>query len=79
MTLVFDFMCIIEPIEGKITEKRSHLLKKKCIFLQDNAAVHKSIKTVAKGNELRFELLPHPSYSLDLASSDLYLFPNSKK
>ena len=34
---------------------------------------------MAKINELRFELLPHPPYSPDLAPSDFYLFPNFKR
>ena len=29
--------------------------------------------------ELRFELLPHPPYSPDLAPNDYFLFPNLKK
>ena len=28
---------------------------------------------------MRFELLPHPPYSPDLAPSDYHLFPNMKK
>ena len=32
-----------------------------------------------KLNELSFELLPHPSYSSDLASSDYWLFADLKK
>ena len=34
---------------------------------------------MAKINELHFELLPHPAYSPDLASSDFYLFPKIKR
>lgn len=34
---------------------------------------------MAKINELKFELLPHPPYSPDLAPSDYHLFPNLKK
>ena len=41
--------------------------KKKVLFHQDNAPCHKSMKTMLKLNELSFELLPHPPYSLDLA------------
>ena len=32
------------------------------------------MKTMVKLNELSFELLPHPPYSLDLAPSDYWLF-----
>ena len=34
---------------------------------------------MAKFQELRYELLPHPPYSTDLAPSDYFLFPNLKK
>jgi len=34
---------------------------------------------MAKFNEFRYELLPHPAYSPDLALCDYFLFPNLKK
>ena len=34
---------------------------------------------MVKLNELRFELLPHPPYSPDLATSDYWLFADIKK
>ncbi|EGI68332.1 Histone-lysine N-methyltransferase SETMAR [Acromyrmex echinatior] len=34
---------------------------------------------MAKFNEFRYELLPHPAYSPDLAPCDYFLFPNLKK
>ena len=34
---------------------------------------------MVKFHELRYELLPHPPYSPNLASSDYLLFPNLKK
>ena len=37
------------------------------------------MKMMAKINELRFELLPHPSYPADLTPSDLYTFINLKR
>ena len=47
--------------------------------MQDNTPAHKLIKTIAKINELRFESLPHPPYSPDLAPGVFYLFPNLKR
>ncbi|KYN16546.1 hypothetical protein ALC57_11207 [Trachymyrmex cornetzi] len=35
-------------------------------------------KLMAKIHELRFELIDHPPYSLDLAPSDFFLFPRLK-
>ncbi|GBP84033.1 Histone-lysine N-methyltransferase SETMAR [Eumeta japonica] len=54
-------------------------MKKKVLFHQDNARVHTCLVTMAKIHELRYELLPHPAYSPDLAPCDYYLFPNLKK
>ncbi|XP_018342136.1 PREDICTED: histone-lysine N-methyltransferase SETMAR-like [Trachymyrmex septentrionalis] len=34
---------------------------------------------MAKLDQLRFELVAHPPYSLDLAPSDYYLFPHLKR
>ncbi|EFN63457.1 Histone-lysine N-methyltransferase SETMAR, partial [Camponotus floridanus] len=40
---------------------------------------HTCMVAMSKLNELKFELLPHPPYSPDLAPSDFFLFPNLKK
>jgi len=55
------------------------LVKKKILFYQDNAWVYTCPALVAKFNEFRYELLPHPVYSPDLALCDYFLFPNLKK
>ena len=59
-------------------------LKKKCPYLtkkKDNARIHMCPAPIAKFNEFRYELLPHPAYeySQDLAPCDYILFPNLKK
>ena len=73
------FLCIVGPI-GRRTRKKTPLLDgEKMHVLQDNASAHKSIKIMAKINELRFGLLPHPSYFLDLAPSIFVLFPNLQR
>ena len=61
--------------------KRSldHMQKKKVLFHQGNAPCQRSTETMVKLNELSFELLPHPSYSPDLALSDYWLFADMKK
>ena len=43
-------------------------------FIHDNARPHTARQTVDKLNELGFDVLPHPPYSLDLNPSDYYLF-----
>ena len=66
-------------LKNEIGEKRLQMKKKKVLFHQDNAPCQKSLATMAKLNELSFELLPHPPYSPDLAPSDYYLFADLKK
>ena len=56
-----------------------HLAKKKVLFHQDNARVHTCVVAMTKIHELRFELLPHPPHSPDLAPCDYFMFPNLKK
>ena len=46
-------------------------------LLRDNAPAHKV--AMHKTANCGFELLPHPLYSPDLATSDYHLFPNMKK
>lgn len=53
--------------------------EEKLLFHQHNLEYHKSIATMAKLNELHFELLPNPQYSPDLTPSGYYLFSNLKK
>ena len=65
-------------LKNEIGEKRLQLKKKKVLLHQDNAPCHKSLATMAK-LRLRFELLPPPPYSPDLAPSDYYLFADLKK
>ena len=49
------------------------------LFHQDNAPCPKSIATMAKLHELRFDFLPHPPYSPGLALSDNWLFADLKR
>ncbi len=63
----------------EIAKKQPHMKKRKILFHQDNAPCHRSAKTMAKLNELGFNLLPHPPYSPNLAPSDYCLFADLKK
>lgn len=73
------YSSLLDQLDQKILEKRPGLQKKKVIFHHDNAPPHKSVLTMAKINELHYELLEHPPYSPDLAPSDFHLFPHLKK
>ena len=48
------------------------------LFHHDNAPAYTSAIATAKLFYLRYEILPHPPYSPDLAPSDYFLFPNMK-
>lgn len=73
------YAALLDRLNNEIKKKRPHMAKKKVLFHQDNAPAHTSMITMAKLNELKYELLPHPPYSPDLAPSDYYLFPNLKR
>jgi len=62
-----------------LKKKHSHLAKKKVLFHQNNARVHTCPASMAKFNKFRYELLPHPVYSPDLAFYNYFLYPNLKK
>ena len=66
-------------LKNKIGEKRLQMKKTNVLFHQNNAPCQKSLATMAKLNELSFELLSHPPYSPDLALGDYYLFADLKK
>ena len=56
------YIALLVRLKEEIAKKRPQM-KKKVLFQQDNSPCHKSM---AKLYELHFELLLHPSYSLDL-------------
>lgn len=70
---------LLTRLDTELKAKRPRLAKKKVLYHQDNAPVHTSHIAMAKLSELKYELLPHPPYSPDLAPSDFFLFPNMKK
>ena len=67
-------MCLKEEIAKKMStnKEKSHLSPRQCIMSQVD---HND----AKLHELHFELLLHPPYSPDLASSNYWLFTDLKR
>lgn len=53
-------------------------IAKKIFFYQDNAAYHKTMKTMDKLNEMSYNLLSHIAYSPDVTLSDHWLFSDFK-
>lgn len=72
--------------EGVLRKLRAALIKKRpgklhggIFFHHDNAPAHSAHVTRAVLREFRWEVLPHPPYSPDLAPSDFFLFPKLKE
>ena len=70
---------LLDQLRTTIREKCQGKLSKGVLLQQDNARVH-TFKVAMNAVERNwYELIPHPAYSPDLATSDFFLFPNLKK
>ena len=66
----------LRRLRQEIARKRRGKLKRGVLLLQDNAPAHTSQVAMTAATKCGFEVLPHPPYSLYMAPSDFYLFPN---
>lgn len=66
------------PLRKALKEKRPGKLRLRPLLQQDNARPHTARQTIDTIADLRWELLPHPAYSPDLAPSDYHLFGELK-
>jgi transposase len=66
----------LQRLKEAIRRKKPGLLTKGLgvLLLHDNARPHSAAATVNLLNSWGWEILPHPSYSPDLAPSDIHLF-----
>ncbi|XP_020282790.1 histone-lysine N-methyltransferase SETMAR-like [Pseudomyrmex gracilis] len=69
---------LLQRLSDEIEAKRPDLATNEVLFHQ-NASARTLPVVMAKIYELGFELLPHPSYSPDLAPCEFHLFPNLNK
>ena len=69
---------VLRKLKAKLAEKGPGKLHRGILFHHDNAPAHSSriVRDVLR--EFRWELLPHPPYSPDLAPSDFFYSQNSK-
>lgn len=72
------YATLLVKLKAAIQEKRPGMAKKKILFHHDNAPAHSSRIAQEKLTELKFEIVPHPPYSPDLAPSDFHLFSKLK-
>ena len=70
---------LLDQLRTAIREKRRGKLSKGVLLQQDNARVHTCKVAMDAVERNGYELIPHPTYSPDLAPSDFFLFPNLKK
>ena len=70
---------LLDQLRTAIRVKRRGKLSKGVLLQQDNTRVHTCKVTMDTVERNRYELIPHPAYSPDLAPSDFFLFPNLKK
>lgn len=65
----------LDRLRDNLLKVRPHLLNRKGIVLQqDNAKPHTAKMTREKLKDFEWDVLPHPSYSPDIAPSDFHLF-----
>ena len=70
---------LLDQLRTANSEKRRGKLSKGVLLQQDNARVHTCKVAMDAVEQNRYELIPYPAYSPDLAPSDFFLFPNLKK
>jgi histone-lysine N-methyltransferase SETMAR len=70
---------LVNELKPAIQSKRRGLLSKRVLLLHDNARPHTAAHTVDTLRAVKFEVLKHPPYSLDLAPSDFHPFGPTKE
>ena len=70
---------LLDQLRTAIREKRRGKLSEGVLLQQDNVRVHTCKIEMNAVERNKYELIPHPAYSPDLAPSDFILFSNLKK
>jgi len=68
------YAALLDRFNNILKKKRPHLAKKKVLFHQDNARIHTCPALMAKFNEFRYELLPHPDIRQILSPATISCF-----
>ena len=70
---------LLDQLRTTFREKRRGKLSKGLLLQQNSTRAHTCKIAMDAVERNGYELMPHPAYSPDLASSDFFLFPNLKK
>ena len=70
---------VLQKLKTAVEKKRRGKLHRGILFHHDNAPAHSSMVARDVLRKFRWETLPHPPYSPDLAPSDFFLFPKLKE
>ncbi len=68
------YIAQLDLLHVALKKKRPGKVHKRILLQHDNARLHTAQCTLAHIREKKWELLPHPPYSPDLAPSDFFLF-----
>ena len=63
---------------AKKSQERGEEMARIVLLLHENAPAHTTQVAMTAATECGFEILPHPSYSPDMAPFDFYMFPKLK-
>lgn len=69
----------LDLLQQELKKSRPGKLHSRILLLQDNARPHTAKATMVAIRQKKWELLPHPPYSPDLAPSDYFLFGPMKE
>ncbi|KFD48364.1 hypothetical protein M513_10776 [Trichuris suis] len=74
-----SYKAVLRKLKTAMARKRRGRLHLGILFHHDNAPAHSSriVRNVLR--EFRWEVIPHPPYSPDVAPSDFFLFPKLKE
>jgi histone-lysine N-methyltransferase SETMAR len=73
------YQATLKKLKTVFLRKRPQISDKRVLLLHGNGRPYTAHATVNLLERRGWEILEHPPYSPDLASSDFHLFPNMKK
>ena len=75
----FYYVEVLRKLRTKSAKNRPGKLHQGILFHHDNAPAHSARVTKEFLRDIRWELLPHPPFSPDLAPSNFFLFTKLKE